>query len=186
MITGERVRLRAIEEDDLPRYVKWFNDPEMIQGLNQFIPMSLKEEQQWFEDMLKREPIERSLAIEIKKGDEWLHVGGCGLFDFDHRARRAEFGITIGEKKYWDQGFGTEATQLILGFGFETLNLERIGLCVFEDNERALHVYEKIGFVVEGKLRKHRFHDGKYYDTILMSILREEWQMGSKRERSNG
>ncbi len=186
MIVGDRVRLRAIEEDDLARYVAWFNDPEVIQGLNQYMPMSLKEEQKWFEDMLKRELIERPLAIDIKEGDEWLHVGGCGLFGFDHRARRAEFGITIGEKKYWDQGYGTEATRLIVKLGFDTLNLERISLCVFEDNLRAKHVYEKLGFIVEGILRKHRYYEGKYYDTILMSILREEWQKGSEREKPNG
>ena len=176
MIIGDRVRIRAMEEDDLPRYVIWFNDSEVIQGLNQFLPMSLKEEQKWFEDMQLRDPIERSLAIDIQPNDEWIHVGGCGFFGFDHQAKRAEFGITIGEKSYWGQGFGTEATSLMLDFGFNTLNLQRIALRVFADNERARNVYQKLGFVEEGRLRRDRFFDGGYYDTIMMGILREEWE----------
>lgn len=186
MIAGERVRIRAIEVDDLPRYVEWFNDREVIQGLNQYLPMSLREEQQWFEDQMKRDPIERPLAIDVLEGGEWRHIGGCGLFGFDHRSKSAEFGITIGDKTYWDQGIGSDVTSLMLEFGFNTLNLQRIALRVFEDNERARHVYQKLGFVEEGRLRRDRFFNGQYFDTILMSILREEWQAGSKEERANG
>ena len=65
MIIGKRIRIRAIEEDDLPRYVEWFNDQEVVSGLNQYLPMSLKEEQKWFEDQLNRDPMERSLAIDV-------------------------------------------------------------------------------------------------------------------------
>jgi RimJ/RimL family protein N-acetyltransferase len=186
MIVGESVRIRAIEEDDLPRYVEWFNDREVISGLNQYLPMSLRDEQKWFEDQIARDPIERPLAIDVLEEEKWLHIGGCGLFGFDHRSKSAEFGITIGDKRYWDQGYGSEATSLMLEFGFNTLNLQRIGLRVFEDNERARHVYAKLGFIEEGRLRRDRFFNGEYYDTILMSILREEWQAGSNRERANG
>lgn len=186
MIIGERVRLRAIEEDDLPRYVEWFNDKEVIRGLNQFLPMSLAEERKWFEDQQKVDRLERPMAIDVKEGDAWRHIGGCGLFAFDHQVRRAEFGITIGDKSYWDQGLGSEATRLILDFGFNTLNLQKIMLRVYEYNHRAQQVYAKLGFVEEGRLRRDRFFDGKYYDTILMGILREEWQAGSEREKPNG
>ena len=67
--------------------------------------------------------------------------------------------------------------------GFETLNLNRIWLYVFEDNPRAIHVYEKVGFKREGLLRQDRFHEGHYWDTILMSILREEWDVDNHQAR---
>lgn len=186
MIMGDRVRIRAIEEDDLPRYVVWFNDAEVIRGLNQIFPMSLKDEQKWYEDMQLEDPIERSFAIDIKPNDEWVHIGGCGFFGFDHQARRAEFGLVIGEKIYWGQGFGTETSSLMLEFGFNTLNLQRITLRVFADNERARNVYRKLGFVEEGRLRRERFFNGEYCDTIMMGILREEWEQESGRDRANG
>lgn len=186
MIIGERVRLRAVEEDDLPRYVEWFNDKEVTRGLPQFMPMSMADERKWFQDQQKVDQIERPLAVDVKEGDTWRHIGGCGLFGFDHQARLAEFGITIGEKSYWDQGLGTEVTRLILEFGFNTLNLQKIVLRVYENNPRARHVYEKLGFVEEGRLRREKYIDGDYYDTIVMGILREEWQAESKREKPNG
>ena len=92
----------------------------------------------------------------------------------------------IGEKNYWGQGFGTETTSLMLELGFNTLNLQRITLRVFADNERARNVYRKLGFVEEGRLRRDRFFDGEYCDTIMMSILREEWEQESGRDGANG
>lgn len=55
MIRGEKIHLRAIEHEDLPRYVEWFNDEEARQGLNFFLPMGLAEEERWFEGMLERD-----------------------------------------------------------------------------------------------------------------------------------
>ncbi|MEA1978230.1 MAG: GNAT family N-acetyltransferase, partial [Chloroflexota bacterium] len=111
MIFGERIRLRAVEREDLPRFVEWFHDPEVRAGLSLFMPFSLAEEEQWYEAMLKRDPIEHTLSIDVHQGDEWTHVGGCGLFDFEPQARRMELGITIGDKSAWDQGFGTDAVR---------------------------------------------------------------------------
>ncbi|MGD8554017.1 MAG: GNAT family protein [Anaerolineales bacterium] len=180
MILGERVRLRAIERDDLPRYVEWFNDPEVRQYLNLFLPMSLPEEERWFEQMLDRDPVERPLAIDVKPKDKWVHVGGCGLFNVDARAHSAEFGISIGDKTYWDQGYGTEAVRSLLRHAFETLNLRRISLNVFEYNERAISVYQRVGFKEEGRLRQAKFHQGRYWDTLVMGILRHEWEQSKE------
>jgi RimJ/RimL family protein N-acetyltransferase len=145
--------------------------------------MSLAEEEAWFEAMKKRSPRERPLAIDVHQDKDWIHVGGTGLFDFDDRARSAELGITVGNKVYWDQGVGSEALRVLMNFGFNTLNLRRISLRVFEYNPRAIHVYQKLGFIEEGRLRQSVFHDGKYYDTILMSILKSEF---SGREDQDG
>jgi diamine N-acetyltransferase len=83
MSAGERIRLRAVEREDLPRFVEWFHNPEVRTGISLTMPLSLVEEEQWYEGMLKRNPIEHSLSIEVQKGKEWIHVGDCGLFDFE-------------------------------------------------------------------------------------------------------
>jgi RimJ/RimL family protein N-acetyltransferase len=178
MIVGDQVRFRAIEKEDLPKFVKWLNDPEVRSGLSLITPLSQAEEENWFEEILKKSPFERPLAIEIQPDpniDEWVFVGNCGLFGIDWQNRLAEIGIHIGEKDFWDQGFGTRAMRLILKHGFENLNLHRIWLRVFENNQRALRSYEKTGFTIEGKFREAEFKAGKYYDVIIMSMLATEW-----------
>jgi diamine N-acetyltransferase len=143
MIYGKDVRLRSIEPDDLPRFVSWFNDTDVREGLSQFLPMSLVEEEKWFEDFISRDPLEKPFAIDVLEDEAWVHVGSAGLFTFDHQARRAELGIAIGAKQYWDRGHGTNAVRLLLRHAFENLNLNRVSLVVFESNPRAIHVYKK-------------------------------------------
>ena len=177
MINGDRVRLRAVEKDDLPHYVAWLNDPEVRQGLGHYLPISQTAEEKWYEDLQKKPPYEQSMAIEIQpEGKEWVFVGGCGFFAFDWRIRQAEVGIHIGEKKYWNQGFGTRVMLLLLKHGFGTLNLNRVSLRVYGNNPRAIKAYQKAGFVEEGVLREGHFHDNEYLDVILMSVLRSEWE----------
>jgi diamine N-acetyltransferase len=178
MIIGEQVRLRAMDKADIPFFVKWLNDPEVKQGLSLYMPLSITEEEKWFETILEREPYERPMAIEIQPDpdiDEWIFVGNASFFGFDWLSRVAEFGIHIGEKEYWDKGFGTRILKLFCKFGFETLNLNRLWLRVFETNQRAIRAYEKAGFSIEGRYRQGQFLDGKYVDVIIMSVLESEW-----------
>ncbi len=175
MIVGERIRFRAIEREDLPHFVEWLNDPEVTAGLALFLPMSLAQEEGWFEGILKRPPDEQPLVIEIRQGEDWLMIGNLGLFDFDRRNRSAEVGIVIGAKEYWNQGYGAEAMDLILRHAFNTLNLHRVSLRVFASNPRALRTYQKSGFVHEGVQRQAEFQGGQYVDVNLMSVLRSEW-----------
>jgi len=176
MIYGEHLRLRAIEREDIPRFVEWLNDPDVIAGLLINLPMSTWDETHWFENLANRSAEERPLAVDARLSEGgWVHIGNVGLQNIEWINRSAEFGIFIGDKSFWDKGYGTEATLLILKHGFETLNLNRIFLYVFETNPRAIHTYEKIGFVFEGRLRQKTFRNGRYNDTFLMSMLRSEW-----------
>ena len=176
MIIGERIRLRAIERDDIPRFVDWLNDPEVIAGLLINLPMSNWDETRWFEKLAERPAEERPLALDARLPDDsWKHIGNVGLHQIEWVNRSAEFGIFIGDKSFWNHGYGTEATLLTLKHGFETINLNRIYLHVFETNLRAVHVYTKIGFVPEGRLRQTLFRNGRYIDTHVMSVLRSEW-----------
>lgn len=185
MLVGEKIRLRAVERDDLPRYARWLSDPDVMHGLSLFAPMSLAQEELWFAEILKHPVAEQSLAIDLRVRGRWEHIGGIGFTSIDWRCRSAEFGIHIGEKKYWNKGCGTDAVNALLRYGFETLNLNRVWLRVFDYNKRAQRAYEKAGFTKEGLYREGHFFQGQYWDVLLYSILRREWEAlrGGAKER---
>lgn len=112
-------------------------------------------------------------AITLK--DDPAYIGEVVLNSINFDERMANFRIGIGNRKHFNKGYGSESTFLILKHGFETLKLHRISLEVFDFNPRALHVYEKIGFRKEGILRDVLLWDGKYHNSILMSMLEDEW-----------
>jgi RimJ/RimL family protein N-acetyltransferase len=141
-----------------------------------YLPISQAQEEQWFADVLKRPRDEQPLAIEARDEQGWVLIGSCGFHEIDWRNRNAELGILIGEKSYWNRGYGAEVMRLLLRHGFTTLNLHRISLRVFEANPRAIRAYEKAGFIHEGRQRQAEFRDGQYLDVLLMSVLRPEWQ----------
>lgn len=182
MIYGDRIRFRHAERSDVPIFVNWLNDPEVRQGILLYLPVSQAEEENWFENMLKRAPDERVLCIEARQPavegqpESWKHIGNCGFHNIDWRNRSSEIGIIIGDKTAWNQGYGTESVRLLVKLGFETLNLNRIFLHVFETNPRAVKCYEKAGFVHEGRQRQGERQDGRYIDVLVMSILQEEWR----------
>ncbi|MHB8777975.1 MAG: GNAT family N-acetyltransferase [Anaerolineales bacterium] len=182
MIYGERVRLRAVEREDVNKFHEWVNDPEVTRGLTLYLPMSMTDEENWFNSLAKRDPEEKALAIEVRKGRNWKLIGNCGVFGIEHLNSSAELGIMIGDKSEWDKGYGSEVMLLLLRHGFETLNLNRAFLRVYVDNVRAVRSYEKAGFVLEGHLRKARYKFGKYEDVLIMSVLRSEWKSRKKEE----
>ena len=177
MLIGKNVRLRALEREDLPNCVRWLNDREVTEFLLQRSPLSKATEEKWFNSQLET-PSESGqvLALDVLVGDQWLHIGNTGLHQIDPVVREAEFGIFIGEKSYWGKGIGKEALLLTLKHGFDDLNLNRIYLYVFETNLRGLACYKSAGFVQEGLLRQADFKNGRYINTLVMSILRSEWR----------
>jgi len=182
MIYGERIRFRGVERSDVSLFYEWLNDPQVLDGLSIYLPLSMQDEEKWFEGATQRPQAEKPLAIEIRDGDGWRLVGDCAFFDFDWTSRCAEFGIVIGDKSVWDQGYGTEAVRLLLRHGFETLNLNRIFLRVFDDNQRAIRAYQKAGFTHEGTLRQAVYKNGQYHDLHVMSVLRSEWDHISQQD----
>lgn len=180
MIYGERLRLRAIEREDVKHYYEWVNDPEVTYGLALYLPMSNLDEEHWFERATQRDQHEKPLAIEVQQGDEWKLIGNCSVFGVEWVNRSGELGIMIGDKSAWNKGYGTEVMRLLLRHCFETLNLNRAFLRVYAGNSRAKHTYEKAGFVEEGRMRQAVFQHGKYDDIVIMSALRSEWFAGKK------
>ncbi len=175
MIFGDRIRLRATEKDDIPKFVKWLNKPEVRTGLTIYLPLSLETEECWFAEMMKARQEEQPLVIEILEDSSWQMIGNIGFSSLDYRVRSAEIGIFIGEIERWNKGYGSEAMKTMMKHGFETLNLNRIMLRVFANNHNAIRVYEKTGFQHEGRLRQAIYINGEYVDVLIMSVLASEW-----------
>jgi RimJ/RimL family protein N-acetyltransferase len=174
IIRGERVYLRASERSDLPTFVQWFNDADVLRNLAMRSPMSLAAEEQWFDRMLAAQGTTNYHFVICLQADDRA-IGTIGLESVDQANGTAEFGIAIGEKAEWGKGYGTDATRAICDFGFGELRLERIGLMVYADNERGRRTYEKAGFTLEATLRRAHFARGQHHDVHVMSLLRDEW-----------
>jgi len=171
MLRGEKIVLRAVEREDLPNYVKWLNDPVVLEYFVLYSPLPLAREEQWYEEMLRDKSV-CNFAIEF----EGRHIGGAGLTHIDHRNANAEVGLFIGVPELWDRGLGRDALRTLVNYGFTQLNLHRIYLRVFAENKRAVRAYEKIGFQHEGRWREAEFRHGRYHDILWMSILRRDWE----------
>jgi len=175
MLKGERITLGPVKKEYIESYLKWFNDPEITQYLSMFRPFTRMMEEDWIENLKNRDDtIVFAVLIHEDNNVEKL-IGNCGLHAIDWKNRVAEVGITLGEKEYQSKGYGTEAMELLLDYGFKTVNLNRIQLRVYEFNSMAINSYNKIGFVEEGRMRQAIFINGEYHDIIFMSILQEEW-----------
>jgi RimJ/RimL family protein N-acetyltransferase len=180
IIRGELVYLRPAERTDLPRFVAWFADAETARGLLVRAPFSEAMEEQWFADMVGRQGKTDYHFVVCRLTDD-EPIGTAGLHELDFVNGNAEFGISIGEKSMWNQGFGTDALNAICDFGFGELRLERIELEVYASNARAQRSYEKAGFVLEGTLRRRHYAQGRHEDVLILSLLREEWAAQDRR-----
>jgi RimJ/RimL family protein N-acetyltransferase len=172
-LIGSKVYLRPLEKEDAPLLASWLNDPEITPLLLLDRPVSVLAEEVKIEEFARsRDDI--VLGIAVRDTDRL--IGGTGFHQMSLRNRSVRFGIFIGPKEEWGKGYGTEATRLMVGYAFEMLNLNRVWLDVYEYNTRGIHVYESIGFRKEGVLRQDTFRKGRYWDTIVMGILRQEWR----------
>jgi len=172
-LIGKQVYLRGIEKEDLPKFVAWINDCEvtyyMFMGDRPAHLEILIE--QWEKEI--RDPNEVVFAIVDKEGDKV--VGSSGLYSINWISRLAEYRIFVGEKKYWGKGHAGEAGKLVIKYGFEKLNLNRIYLGVNAENIKAVLHNRRLGFIQEGVLREEIFRNDKYYNVIRMGMLKKDY-----------
>lgn len=174
IIEGQKVTLRAREPDDAVRIFGWLNDPEIQHFQGGRYPWSLAAEEEWMRTRTTA-PLtfsDVSLAIDTRDG---RHIGTTGLRGAFPENREATLGIMIGDKDYWSKGFGADAVTALLRFAFTEMNLHRVELEVFADNNRGIACYRKCGFVEEVRRRQYRFRSGHWVDELTMGILRDEF-----------
>lgn len=172
-LVGERIYLSPRNSEDAEIFTKWMNDFEITDytGRTPTI-MTLDAEKKYLENK-NMDLSTTAFAIIDLESDKM--IGTLSLEEINYNNRTAVLGIFIGEPEYRSNGYGSEAIKLLLDFAFNYINLNSIRLSVLSCNERAIKCYEKCGFKEAGKWRKSKFVNGKYYDTIFMDILAEEF-----------
>ena len=175
ILKGDNIKLTSVRKDDIPIMEEWFNDVEFLRYYDMTPAMPRSGEQ--IEKMVDRHycSTEKCMyAIRINETDKI--IGVTGFDDIIWSNGTAMFYIGIGDKSYTSKGLGKETMELMLDFGFNELNFHRIHLSVISYNERAIKLYESIGFVREGIYREFINRDGKRYDLYLYGLLRAEWE----------
>lgn len=180
-LRGRRIDLRAFKREDLDAYRRWLDDSRVTEFLEMgWRPTRDSDLEAWWK--LANESSD-SVVFAIVESKRGRCVGTCGLYAISATARRAQFNILIGEPEAWDKGYGTEALGLLVDYGFGVLNLNSIQLGVNADNRRAVRSYEKSGFVKEGARRDFVYRNGRYYNSVMMSLLRREWEARRDKKR---
>ncbi len=166
---GGKVILRPLEKNDLEISLKWLTDPQVNKYLSHnFRDLTHAQEEKWF-NYIKGSGQDIVFAIIDK--ETGLHIGNCSLHKIDKRKQKAELGIVIGEKKYWDKGYGTDAVKTLLRFASGALALSNIRLNVYNYNKRAIKAYRRCGFKTVRVLKNSHLYNGKYWDTIIMEYI---------------
>ena len=162
--------LRAIEKEDLPQLRDWRNDFNIRVRTREHRLLSMANQYKWF-DSLRDDKNTVMFAIEV--GDTL--IGVCGLCYIDWVDRTAELSIYIGDENYAGKGLGKQIVKMLLSKAFENLNLNKVWLECFSFNEQGIRLFKSCNFIEEGRLRKHIYRMGEYHDSIMMSVLKEEF-----------
>ena len=177
LFRGELVRFTLEEPETAAKSdVRWQHDSEFHRLLDSN-PARLNSEKkikEWIEKQSESgfKPEKYNFSVRTLAEDQY--IGFLGLWvDLIHS--EAWVGLGIGERELWSKGYGTDMMKLCIQYVFAELGLARLSLGLLEYNPRALRSYEKCGFRLEGRTRQDILREGKYYDSLWMGILREEW-----------
>ncbi len=165
------VNLRPFSKDDISNVTRWINNPIVREFVSISFPKTEKQEEDWF---LKLGGDENNivLCIETKDGKP---IGIMGVHKINWINRTCETGAIIGEEDFWNKGYGTDAKMHLLEYVFDTLGIRKVCSSVISYNKRSLNYSIHCGYKVEGRLRKHVFRKGKFWDLILLGLFRHDW-----------
>lgn len=173
MLSGERVMLAPLRDEDSDTLFGWINERDEVLFNSRYRPVHAWQHRDWFESIRNRDDV---TIFGIRLVDSDRLIGSCQLAGVDAHHGTAELQIRIGEVGERDQGLGLEAVRLLLTHAFRDLRLRRVELSVFSDNGAARRCYEKAGFTEEGVLRKGAYVAGEPVDVVVMGILEEEFE----------
>ena len=177
MLRGDTIYLTNLDPANAETARGWINDPEINRYLlTGQVPVSAAAEAAFYGRAVTDWAAGKSYMFEIHIADDGRYIGNCGLHNVDMRHRSAEVGIFIGDTTQQNRGYGRDAIMTVTRFGFDTLGLNRVEIRSQADNERSMHLYEKLGFKPMGRLREATFTFGHFVDEAIFDMLASEWR----------
>lgn len=168
------ISVRMLAVNDLAVRVQWFNTASIYLQMPLEPPFSLARTQEWYARIVDDER-RRDFVFERETSNSDTQIVAMGgLVNIDHKNQRAELYIVVGPE-VTGKGIGSRVVSWMCQYGFSVLNLQRIYLYTVSANERARHFYERLGFVQEGVMRKHLYHNGAFVDRYIHGLLKADW-----------
>lgn len=164
--------MRPVEPEDLPFLMEQRWDADLTAHIIHS-PISSYNQQQWHEKICRNGDLALSVFYKETPDKAPVLVGSSGLYDINHHHQRATWKTLRMDKAHQGMGLAYEASCLLLDYGFNTLNLNKISCDVFPDNQQVIRLLERLGFQVEGRLRQHYFHQGQFKDVIVYGKIRD-------------
>ncbi len=176
MIKGEKISLRAVSEDDLPSLLSWRNNPDFRKYFREYRELTLQNQKQWFDRYVVNDNTTLMFSIVLNDDKQTL-IGACGLCYINHVNRNADLSLYIGHEDAYidDKGYAAESCDLLFRYGFGELNLHKIWTEIYEFDQPKFKLYSEIGLTQDGLLRDNYFHDGRWHNSRMMSILAKEY-----------
>jgi RimJ/RimL family protein N-acetyltransferase len=172
MLSGDKVRLRPIEERDMATLYLWMQDAVLLRSINRTEKTTWSSHIDWYRRLLHDES---QILFSVEAVEDGLLVGQCGLKKVDYKNRKAELWVFIGDNTIRGNGYGSEAVKKLVSFAFEEKGLNRLYLYVVDFNLGVKRFYQQMGFRQEGFFKQDVCIDGIFHDTIHMALLREEY-----------
>ncbi len=172
-LIGKKCYLSPLDPADSEKYTEWINDSEVLQYLainHKIYNMGVEQ------DILEEKAINQEPAFSIVDAQTEKLIGSCDLHNIDYINGTGEMGIMIGDKNYWNRGFGVDATSLLLDYAFNVLNLSNVMLMVDNFNKRAIKCFTKVGFKEIGCRRAAKNLAGEKHDVLYMDLLSSEFE----------
>ncbi len=179
-LIGERVYLRSLQESDLgEEYLRWLDDYEVTRFLEVGKFPSNSAMLGKYLERFQNSTAQLIFAIMDQETEAFIGTATLNLISWVHRT--ADTGLMIGNKDFWGKGYAVEVWSLVIDYAFQRLGLRRITAGTVVGNVASTVILKKLGFEVEGTLRRHWLVDGEYQDGILFGLFREEFYKNSKR-----
>ena len=169
IITGKKIKLREKNLSDAHNDFTWATDPELARlDATPLLDMPFSHYLMDYASELHYSlPSRHRFAVESLDG---MHIGNCTYYDVDEARGEAELGVMIGDRDYWDKGYGTDTVTTLVNHVFRETHLGRIHLKTLDWNHRAMRCFQKCDFILYGQL----YRDG--YSFITMDITHKQWE----------
>ena len=172
MLRGDRIQLRAIEREDLPKLRDWRNLPEFRRHFREFRELNMLNQEQWF---TRISASANDFMFMIERTSDHVAIGVCGLVYVHWIIRSADISLYIGEDEIYIDGpggYAEDAAKTLVRYGFDNLNLHKVWTELYSFDDPKVALFTRLGFARDAVLRDNAYEDGRYHDSYIYSLIK--------------